>query len=214
MNFPGEVVAEIVEARFAFAGNVVYVGKKIGEKVRQGEIISSLDRKVLQTELDQQLADYEKVRAQFEISRIKLQGTDDTTKFLAQISQSELNNSVKSVELAKHRLDQADLISPVNGTILDMGTLVVRLNITPASNPVKILDNESLRLTFEISQDLLGKFLSPTKVTASFRGVKTPYEGVTEVPNMGNKGKFKINVKLVSTPDLIPGMMGEIKFKK
>lgn len=69
----GAVIADLIEVRFAYSGKVVSVRKKRGDAVKIWEGIASLDRKILQTELDRQLADYEKVRAQFEIFNIKYQ---------------------------------------------------------------------------------------------------------------------------------------------
>lgn len=206
-KFDGVVVADVIELRFAYSGKVVSVRKKKGDAVKKWEVIASLDRKILQTELDRQLADYEKVRAQFEIFNIKHQGGDDTTKYMRQEAQAELNASVKEVELAKFKLDQADLISPVNGTIVDLGGLVVGLNVTPSSNPVKIVDSESLRFRFVIIQGGLDEFLEPQKVRVAVG--KTDRTARTIVPVWGNNGSFEIDAILDDTSGLLPGMKGE-----
>ena len=204
----GVVVSDLIEVRFAYSGKVVSVRKKRGDLVKKWESVASLDRKVLQTELDRQLADYEKVRAQFEIFNIKHQGGDDTTKFLRQEAQAELNASVKEVELAKYKLDQADLISPVNGTVVDLGGLVAGLNVTPSSNPVKILDSESLRFRFQIDQDDLDEFLEPRKVKVALG--KKYLTATTSVPVWGKDGQFDIDALLDDTTGLLPGMKGEV----
>ncbi len=202
----GVVVSDVIEVRFAYSGKIVSVRKKRGETVKIWEGIASLDRKILQTELDRQLADYEKVRAQFEIFNIKHQGGDDTTKFLRQEAQAELNASVKEVELAKYKLDQADLISPVNGTVVDLGGLVAGLNVTPSSNPVKILDSESLRFRFQIDQDDLAEFLEPKKIRIKLG--KIDRSAATLVPVIGKDGKFEIEAIFEDRSGLLPGMKG------
>lgn len=195
-----------MELRFAYSGKIVALGKSEGDLVNIGNVIASLDRKILQTELDRQLADYEKVRAQFEMFKAKQ--NDD--KFLAQISQSELNASVKDVELSKFKMDQADLVSPITGTLIDLGGLRVGLYVTPSSNPVKILDSNSIKFKFEIGQNDLEKFLIPVKAVISFPKMKVKFEGTTIVPVLGIKGKFEIEVKLDSSTGLLSGMFGEI----
>lgn len=204
----GAVVADLIDVRFAYSGKIVSVRKKRGETVKKWEGIASLDRKILQTELDRQLADYEKARARFEIFNIKNQGGDDTTKFLRQEAQAELNASVKEVELAKYKLDQADLTSPVGGTIVDLGGLVVGLNVTPSGNPVKILDSESLRFRFVIDQDDLKEFLEPQKVSVAIG--KKDLTVTTIVPVLGRDGQFEIDAVVDDVTGLLPGMKGEV----
>lgn len=197
-SFPGTVTAETVEVRFAFSGKVVAINKKIGDQIKLGDWVAALDKKLLQTELDKELLEYEKLRADFD--------KDNSL-------QKELDLSVKNVEIAKARLDQANLICPVDGAIIDDGGLRIGLNVTPAGNTVKVIDFDSLKFEFEISQNDLEKFLSPQKVTISFfKGTKDDVEAETQIPNQGMKGKFKISVKLPISDKILPGMEGEAIF--
>lgn len=105
--------------------------KNAGDNVNKGEIIASLDRAVLQADLDRQLSDNQRVRAEFEIFNIKFNNpSDDITKYNKQSVQAALDASVKNVEQAKYRLDQADLVSPVLGIVLNTGGCKVGLNVT------------------------------------------------------------------------------------
>lgn len=213
-SFTGEVVAEIIEVRFAFSGKVVSVRKKQGDLIKKWESIASLDRKILQIELDRQLADYEKTRADFEIFGIK-NSTDnnDITKFLRQEKQAALNASVKEVELAKYRMDQADLLSPVAGTILSTEGLVPGLHVTPASNPVKIIDSGSLRFEFTVTQSELYRFLLPTEIIVVIHSAEKEVIGTTIPPFTGRNGTFTISAGLNDSAGLIPGMKGKISLK-
>ncbi|MBU1127146.1 HlyD family secretion protein, partial [Patescibacteria group bacterium] len=103
--FKGNVSAKIIEVRFALSGKTSKILKKTGDTVRKGELLASLDKGILQTNLDRQLADYEKTRADFEIFNLKNpQISDDLSKYLKTEKQAQLNASVKEVELAKIRL--------------------------------------------------------------------------------------------------------------
>ena len=64
--FKGEVKARIVETRFALSGKITGVSKHTGDTVKKWNLIASLDRKILQMELDRQLSDFEKVRADWD----------------------------------------------------------------------------------------------------------------------------------------------------
>ena len=199
-SYPGVVTADIIEVRFPFSGKISAVNKQTGEVVKQGEWLASLGKKQLQTELDKELADYERARAHF----------DAASESQKQDLQLSLNVSVKNVELAKMRLDQADLISPVEGVVVNSGSLRVGLNATPAGNSVEILDVNSYRFEFEITQNDLEKFQKPQKVLISFfKGTKDDVEAETTPPVGGTKGKFAISVKLPKSDVILPGLEGE-----
>lgn len=193
-SYPGLVVADVIEVRFAFSGKISGINKNVGDAVKKWDWLASLDKKQLQTELDKELLDYEKVRAAF-----------DKDKDL----QKTLDISIKNVELAKIRLEQADLVSPVDGVVVE-SNLRVGLNATPASGSVKVLDTNSYFFEFEISQNDLEKFLKPRKMLVSFfKGTKDDLEAETRVPLTGDKGKFKILAKLPKNDLILPGLEGE-----
>lgn len=195
LSFPGSVTAETIEVRFPFSGKISAVNKKVGENVKQWEWLASLDKKLLQTELDKELLDYEKIRSAFD---------KDSTL------QKTMEIAVKNVELAKARLDQAELISPVEGFVVE-SNLRVGLNATPAGNSVKVLDTSSYRFEFEISQAELEMFLKFQKVKISFfKGNNDDVTSETKPPMFGDKGKFKIICKLPSSDKILPGLEGEV----
>ena len=123
---------------------------------------------------------------------------------MRQEAQAELNASVKEVELAKFKLDQADLISPVNGLVADIGGLVVGLNVTPSSNPVKIVDNQSLRFRFVVDQEGLEVFLEPQKMRITY--AKKDYSLTTTPPVMGKDAWFEIEANFDNSTGFLPGI--------
>lgn len=210
-QFSGSVVAEICEARFAFSGKVASVKKRSGDSVERGEVIATLDRAILQAELERQLADYEKVRAEFDTyTKKSSDSTDDASKFARQARQALLNASVKDVELAKYRVDQADLLSPVDGTIQNLEGLSVGQYIAPSSSAVKIISTHTLQFIFEVNQGDLRGFLSPVKIKIRLHGIDKEYYGMTRKPVSGVNGTFPIAVDLEEISDLIPGLQGEV----
>lgn len=149
-KFVGQITAEIVELRFATSGKLVGLYKKLGDYITRGQVIASLDKKILQLELDQKLADNKLVRADF-----------DAGKGQKNILQADLDTSVRDVELAKYKLDLADLLSPVPGQIIDLGGNVVGLNITPSANAVKIVRTDNLIFRIKINPEEVHLFLNP-----------------------------------------------------
>ena len=213
-RWEGTVEADIIEARFAFAGRVSTVNKKQGVTVKSWEWMAVLDKKMLQMELDRQLADYERVRADFEQFRTKFPAdSDDLTKYARAEKQAALSASVKDVEIAKSHMDQAVLVSPVAGVILSMQGVTAGLYVTPASAPITIIDTSSLRFVFEIPQSDLEYFTEPRELTITLSGMKKEYKGTTTPPTSGKKGSFPISMKLTETAGLIIGLTGSANKK-
>lgn len=209
-NYLGKIRGKVIEVRFSSSGKVVSVLKQRGDVVTKGCLLASQDKKQLQAELDKQLADFEKVRAEFEIFNLqKGEPTDDITKYLKVEKQAQLNISVKEVELAKAKLDQADLFSPVNGIVIDDSCLVPGIYITPSSNPLKVLDTSSYYFEFEIEQKEIGDFLVSKPVEIEFTGVEKIFLGTTKPIIPSENGKIMVEVKLDSVEGLILGIAGK-----
>jgi len=214
-TYKGEVKAKIIEIRFANSGMVSYVAKKTGDGVSKGNILASLDKKILQQQLDSELLDYEKVRADFEAYGLKAgEPSDDMGRFLKKQKQASLDLSVKSVELAKARLDQVNLFSPVSGVIIDDSNIVAGVYVSPASSPFIILDTSSFYFEFEIDQADLVKFKQPVDMEIALPPFEEKYLGKTKtiLPHSSKKaGKFSVVVDLEKMDGLMMGMLGEAK---
>src|SRR3990167_677742 len=204
--FKGEIKARIVEIRFALSGKIAGVTKHTGDAVKKWNLVASLDRKTLQMELDKQLSDYEKVRADWEIFGQKNPNpTEIIDKYLKAEKQALLNTSVKDVELAKARLDQADLFSPVDGIILDDSGIVPGLYATPASSSIKIMDLSSYYFEFEVRQKEVSDFIKPKKCKIGIEGVKEKIEADT-LPVFSDGKKFTVRTTIPQTENILLGM--------
>ena len=215
--YQGEIKARIVEVRFAISGLVSYVAKRSGEIVSKGNVLASLDKNVLQKELDCELLDYEKVRADFDAYGIKTgEPSDDMGRFLKKQKQASLDLSVRSVELAKAKLDQVNLFSPISGVIIDDSEIVTGLYVSPASSPFKILDTSSFYFEFEIDQADLPKFKQEVEMEITLVSVEGKYLGKTKsiLPYSNRKaGTSSIRVPLEKTEGLMVGIVGEALIK-
>ncbi len=208
--YKGKVKARVIELRFATSGKLANLFKKRGDTAKKGELIASLDKKLLQTELDKQLGDYEKVRADFEIFNLqKGEPKDDITKYLKAEKQAELNVSVKEVELAKGRLDQADLFSPVEGIIIDDSDLVAGIYITPASSPIKVLDISSYFFEIEIEQKDFQKFSKSQSMKIKIPGINKVFSGNSKPIISSPDLKLRVGIEIKDAEGLIIGLEGE-----
>lgn len=206
----GEVMCDVIEIRFAYSGRLASVSRKTGDRVARGQIIASLDRKMMQTELDRQLADYERTRAEFELFGMKNTGDDDTTKYLRVQKQASLNASVKDVELSKFKMDMADLTSPVAGVISSMEGLVPGMYVTPASAPVLIVADGSARFVVEVTDAEIADFMEPKNVTVSIGALNKDIQGTSVLPTCGKNGRYTISIMLETADKLLGGMRGSV----
>lgn len=211
-SYDGVIKARIVEVRFAVAGKIVGVNKGVGTKVTKWELIASLDRKILQMELDRQLADFEKVRADFEIFNQKNPDPQSAVdKYLKTEKQALLNASVKDVELSKARLDMVDLFSPIDGLILDDSGIVVGINVTPAGSAIKIVDTSSYFFEFEIEQKDIPFFSEVKEGKVEFPGIEMETMGKTGGIIADGKN-FYVRVLIPDNRGILLGLNGKINF--
>lgn len=218
-NFRGEVTARFLNVRFAFSGMIAQVPKQPGDRVKKGDVLASLDTKILQAELDRQLADYQKRRAEFDIAEktpSKIQDPD-IQKFTKHIDQAELDASVKDVELAKYKLDQAQLLSPVDGVVTDLGGCVPGVNVTPSANPVTIMDASSIRFRIGVDQESVSQFMRERGMEVVIPGNGGSRRGRSLLPIPGsysntNGVTFLVDIRLENSDGLLPGMVGDARF--
>ncbi len=209
-TFKGVVKARIVDVRFATSGRLTFVKKFTGDSVKKGDLLACLDRKILQTTLDRELADFEKVRADFEIFNQKNPNpTEAIDKYLKTEKQAMLNASVKSVELAKANLDQCDLFSPVDGVVVDDSNVVPGLNITPAGSSFKIIDVSSYFVEVEIKEKDFKDFKEEKEVKIRVMSLGLELKGkISKV--YSDAKRFYVRVP-VSGEGLLIGLPTEIK---
>ncbi|HJY98927.1 MAG TPA: HlyD family efflux transporter periplasmic adaptor subunit [Patescibacteria group bacterium] len=210
-SFDGEVKARIIELRFAESGKIAHVSKHTGDLVKKGNLVASLDRKMLQIELDRQLNDFEKVRADFERFAEKHPDPQDENKFIKAEKQAQLNASVKDVELTKAKLDQADLFAPIDGIILDDSNILPGIYVSPASSAVKLIDTGAYYFEFEIKQKNIHDFMETRKCVVKIDMAPENIEAKTGTIVPDGK-KFVVRVALPENKWVLLGMRGICKF--
>ena len=210
-SISGQVTADTIEVRYAWGGKVTAVNKRRGDRVKKGEVLASLDRTLLQKELERQLADYDKTRAEFEIfAKHHPNPGDDLTTYAKKIEQAQLDISVKDVEIAKLKLDQANLVCPVNGIVTDDGGNRAGLYVTPASNAFTVVDLDSVRVRIELDPEEVDEWSDGREVKVIADGRELI--GKTGVPYPDGK-KYILEVIPAETTGLTSGTKAEIRLQ-
>lgn len=191
-KFEGQVVAQVLELRFASSGKLVALNKKLGDFVSRSEIIAVLDKKLLQLELDQKLADHMVIR---------------NKKVLVQ---TDLDASVRDVELAKYKLDQTDLYAPCNGQIIDLGGNIIGLNVTPSANAIKIIKNE-LIFRVKIKPEEVHLFNNPSaELPIDFPKIGKKVFAKASLPRPNDKFEYLVDFVLTEAKDVPVGIEGTL----
>ncbi len=218
MIFPGIVEAEVIEAKFAISGRIAEIFKKPGDRVSVGDFIASLDKKELQAILDRELSDFQRIRADFEIYAIdNAPPSTDRAKYEKQRQQAMLNVSVKAVELAKYRLDETDLRSPVDGWILPDNGLRAGMYITPGSSPVAVLDKNSFTFCIEVDWSELHTFTPNREYSLTLKNIPNPITPILLplLPIPGKKTSPTVSFKLPPALENVwVGMTGDLSVIK
>lgn len=199
-KFLGAMWGRIIEIRFAFSGKLAALRKNSGDNVNKGEVLASLDRQLLQLELDQKLADNKLVRATFDIGK----GSKN-------VLQADLDASVRDVEQAKYKLDQVDLISPVSGIVLDIGGNAVGLNLTPSANPFTVLDSSSIVFRIQIKSEEVARFANPVSLPVDFPKIGKKIFGLASSPQLLANLNWIVDLKIEDSKDLPLGLEGVVQ---
>lgn len=210
MELSGAVSSDaIYELRFPLAGKVSILNVKAGDHVTKGALLCRLDPSELQLLLDRSLKVYESVRAEFEEKQSANLNQFDRLKL-----QSDLDISVKNVEIAKSNLEATNLYAPISGTIISIDSVIPGMNITPAALTITLLADDSFNFSALIPEaDIFAVSVdAEVIVNLTVNPDKNIKGKVARVGLAADKaGRFTVIVSLVDQTDLRLGLTGVLK---
>ncbi len=140
----GHVTANLYDLRFSQSGRLKEIICAPSNLIKKGDLLASLDPTPFQTQLDIELADYRRIRSEFDqLSRQISNPKTEEEKTKKEIAQSKLDVAVKTVEKSKQVLDSLNLIAPFDALIISTDGLAPGVNITPSGFPIVIADIHS-----------------------------------------------------------------------
>lgn len=147
--------SEIAPLRFQNSGKLVWVGVKVGDKVRRGQAIASLDKEELKKSLQSQYNNYRTQLSKFwdTQDQYKDMVISDTMRRILDRTQYSLDNTVISYEIADMAIKEATLYSPIAGIVTDIQQPLAGTNITPATATFTIINPDSIFFRSEIDQE-------------------------------------------------------------
>jgi RND family efflux transporter MFP subunit len=155
--------ANKAELRFPVGGKLNWLGVKVGDSVKKWQAVASLDKSDLQKQYQKLMNDYLTNRWNFEDTQDKYKTTkenylvtDDIKRILERTNFS-LSNAVLDVEIKNIALQNATLISPINGIVTGIDQSNSGVNILPSSFAINVIDPQSLFFRSEIDQEEVTK---------------------------------------------------------
>lgn len=149
----------VANLHFQNSGKLVWVGVKVGDKVKKWQTIASLDQQELRKSLQTQFNNYRTQLSLFSDTQDKYKDTviSDTVQRILNRTQYSLDNTVISYEIADMAIKESFLVSPIAGVVVSVDQPVPGANITPASANFTIIDPNTLYFKSEADEDTVTK---------------------------------------------------------
>lgn len=160
----GSISADkIANLRFQNSGKLVWVGVKVGDRVKKWQALASLDRKELEKNLSTQFNNYLTTFSQFHDTEFDYKATKekalvtDTIQRILDRTQYSLDNAVIKYEIADMALKESVLSTPIDGVVVAIDQPIPGTNITPAAATFTVIDPNSIFFKSEIDQQNVTK---------------------------------------------------------
>jgi len=155
LTLAGSVSAsEIASLRFQNPGKLVWVGVKVGDRVKKWQSIASLDKEQLRKSLQTQYNNYKTNLSQFWDTQDSYKDiiVTDTIQRILDRTQNSLDNAVINYEISDMAIKESTLFSPIAGVVVSIDNPIAGANITPTST-FTIINPESIYFKSEINQE-------------------------------------------------------------
>jgi len=133
---------------------ITYIGVKVGDIIKKGALIASLDSEAVLKQQQKNLATFLKQRANYDQTIANAGGIpqNDTTNRQILGTQSDLNSSVYDVELQDQILKFSTIFSPIDGIVTRADAQVPGINIS-SNDEVKFEVINPLTFFFSVDVD-------------------------------------------------------------
>ncbi len=197
-------------------GQVQAIPKDKGSLVKAGDILVSLDRRLLEAQMDAAIATRD-LRAYNEDRTRQLFEANSVSRIEMLQAETELKAAQATARSATLRYERAAIEAPFDGIVADryveMGQLVA-----PGMHVARIIDPYVLKLVGTTTERDINSVTEGKPATASFDGVpgvlpaRVHWVGFEADPVTG---KFQVEVR-IDNPDLVlrPGVIGRARILK
>jgi RND family efflux transporter MFP subunit len=221
-----------VEARgqavlhFQTGGKLIYIGAKVGDNIKKGQVIASLDKTALKKSIQKSLNTFLTNRTDFEQYRLDHKVTSDdfnsqllTPEIIKKLEKDQfsLQNAALDVEIQDLTMQLATITSPINGIVTQMATEVAPVNIG-VTDTFTIIDPGSLYFAAMIDEADLSKVYASQSAELILdaypdKPINTQVSSIDFTSSVGESGGtvYKIKLPLPSNQlDYRLGLNGQV----
>ncbi|NCN87691.1 MAG: efflux RND transporter periplasmic adaptor subunit [Candidatus Pacebacteria bacterium] len=148
---------EKANMRFLAGGKLVYLGAQEGEWVKKWQTIASIDKALLQKQLNQNLNSYMKERWDFEDTQDQYDYNkeDLSTRKTIDKEQWDLENTVLTVEIKDIAIRDSSIYAPFAGVLVKSPTTVTGVQLL-ATDYFEIVNPQTLIFKAEVDESDIG----------------------------------------------------------
>jgi HlyD family secretion protein len=199
-----------VDVTSSFSARILQITKRVGDHVKQGESLVTLDRKEVQAQLQSVQKNYDNAKLNLDRAN-SLMDKGFISGQQHEILEFQLKQAKAALDLAKIQVENGIIESPIEGVVSD-----VKVNVgeTPAANSVllSVVNSSHIYVKAYIPENLLYKVVTGMNVELRISEISDhDYHGVVSVidPIVDSKSKTAmVNIEATDfDTNVKPGMM-------
>jgi membrane fusion protein (multidrug efflux system) len=158
----GKIKADqIATLTFPTAGKVAWVGVNEGQKVYKWQAIASLDKTLLDTAYQQARSNLRAAEATLERIYDSIKGQAVGESFIAKDNRTSAevakDNAFDALRAAKYNLENATIIAPFSGIIVQADPSFAGVNVNPATSSYVLINPNSFYFEAQVNQADIAK---------------------------------------------------------
>lgn len=215
LNYSGTVEAsQVIPLSFRTAGTIDKIMADVGDPVRKGQVLATLDDSDLQNIYNTTLAKYRQAEdAYTRLKQVYDEGSLPEIKWVEMKSNYEQAKS--ALDLAQNNLDKCKLIAPVDGIVGRRNIEPGQSSITLTMAPIELVRIEKVFVKVSVPENEINRIKEGLQagITVSALGGKAFTGEVTHISPVAELMSRTYTVKLSVTNtdrDLKPGMVCDV----
>lgn len=215
LSYSGTVEAsQVIPLSFRTTGTVERIYVEVGDAVRKGQLLATLDDSDLQNIYNTMLAKY--VQAEDAYNRLKQvydEGSLPEIKWVEM--KSNLEQATSALDLSKNNLEKCKLVAPTDGIVGRRNIEPGQSSITLTGAPIELVKLEAVLVKISVPENEINKIQEGQKaiLSVSALGGKTYDGSVTNISPVAELISRTYTVKLTvqnAGRDLKPGMVCDV----
>jgi RND family efflux transporter MFP subunit len=228
-TFSGVVNAEFeTNLSFKVGGTLNQVSVRLGDRVRQGQLIASIDPADYNVQMEQAVAQEKSAESQLVTARSTFERVEklyvnnsvslseyEKAKANLASAESQYNASNKQLEAARNQVSYTQLYAPMDGIITSL--MVESNEIVNAGRVIAMISSEgNLEIEVGVPEAAINKLEKGQDVSIEFPSIQgEPFEGKVEriAFASGQSPTYPITVRILNaTNEIRPGMAADVRF--